>query len=203
MPYDRFVKLQIAADLIEKDDADRVKNLPALGFFGLGAQYYKNTDAAKAAADELDDRVDTLTRGLLGLTVSCARCHDHKFDPIPTAGLLFAGRRLQQLQARQRAAGRQGESANGSRRRSDVSRSSTTSVKDVHAQREVGNWPRRQAGEMARYLMAALEVSGAPSRKMRNGRSKEQAKADDARSAIAGPLGEVSSSKPPGRRSRA
>ncbi len=83
MPYDRFVKLQIAADLIEKDDESRVKNLPALGFFGLGAQYYKNTDAAKAAADELDDRVDTLTRGFLGLTVSCARCHDHKFDPVP------------------------------------------------------------------------------------------------------------------------
>ncbi len=83
MPYDRFLKLQIAADLIEKDDAGRIKHLPALGFFGLGAQYYKNTDAAKAAADELDDRVDTLTRGLLALTVSCARCHDHKFDPIP------------------------------------------------------------------------------------------------------------------------
>ncbi len=83
MPYDRFVKMQIAADLIEKNDDARVKNLPALGFFGLGAQYYKNTDAAKASADELDDRVDTLTRGFLGLTVSCARCHDHKFDPIP------------------------------------------------------------------------------------------------------------------------
>jgi mono/diheme cytochrome c family protein len=83
MPYDRFVKLQIAADMIEKDGPARVKNLPALGLFGLGAQYYKNTDAAKAAADELDDRVDTLTRGFMGLTVSCARCHDHKFDPIP------------------------------------------------------------------------------------------------------------------------
>ena len=83
MPYDRFIKLQFAADMIEKDDDARIKHLPALGLFGLGAQYYKNTDAAKAAADELDDRVDTLTRGFLGLTVSCARCHDHKFDPIP------------------------------------------------------------------------------------------------------------------------
>ncbi|MBY0232184.1 MAG: DUF1549 domain-containing protein, partial [Gemmataceae bacterium] len=81
LPYDRFVKLQIAADLMEgatKEDKS------ALGFFGLGAQYYKNTDAARAAADELDDRVDTFARGFLGLTVSCARCHDHKFDPIPT-----------------------------------------------------------------------------------------------------------------------
>lgn len=83
MPYDLFVKRQIAADLIESDVAERLKHLPALGYFGLGAQYYKNSDAAKAAADELDDRIDTLTRGFLGLTVSCARCHDHKFDPIP------------------------------------------------------------------------------------------------------------------------
>jgi hypothetical protein len=84
LPYDRFVKLQIAADLMDDGSAEMIKHKAALGFFGLGAQYYKNSDAAKAAADELDDRVDTLTRGFLGLTVSCARCHDHKFDPIPT-----------------------------------------------------------------------------------------------------------------------
>ncbi len=80
LPYDRFVMLQIAADQMNSEARDRA----ALGFFGLGAQYYKNTDAARAAADELDDRIDTLARGFLGLTVSCARCHDHKFDPIPT-----------------------------------------------------------------------------------------------------------------------
>ncbi len=84
MPYDRFVKLQIAADQMETSGPDDIKNRAALGFFGLGAQYYKNSDAARAAADELDDRIDTLARGFLGLTVSCARCHDHKFDPIPT-----------------------------------------------------------------------------------------------------------------------
>jgi hypothetical protein len=84
MPYDQFVKLQIAGDLLNAESKDSYDHLVALGLFGLGAQYYKNSDAAKAAADELDDRVDTLTRGFLGLTVSCARCHDHKFDPIPT-----------------------------------------------------------------------------------------------------------------------
>jgi len=84
MPYDKFVKLQIAGDLIGPDAEGSYDHLIALGFFGLGAQYYKNSDAAQAAADELDDRVDTLTRGFLGITVSCARCHDHKFDPIPT-----------------------------------------------------------------------------------------------------------------------
>ncbi len=80
--YDQFLKLQIAGDLMP-EMPDRFKQLAGLGYQGLGAQYYKNTDAAKAAADELDDRIDSLTRGILGLTVSCARCHDHKFDPIP------------------------------------------------------------------------------------------------------------------------
>jgi len=84
LPYDQFVKLQIAADLLPMSEDQRLVELPALGYFGLGPQYYKNTDAAKAAADELDDRIDTLCRGFLGLTVSCARCHDHKFDPVPT-----------------------------------------------------------------------------------------------------------------------
>lgn len=84
MPYDQFVKLQIAGDLIGPTTAQPYEHIIALGFFGLGAQYYKNTDREQAMADELDDRIDTLTRGFLGLTVSCARCHDHKFDPIPT-----------------------------------------------------------------------------------------------------------------------
>jgi mono/diheme cytochrome c family protein/cytochrome c553 len=76
LPYDRFVMMQIAGDLLE--EGDRADRLAALGFFALGPVYY-----GRATADELDDRVDTLTRGFLGLTVACARCHDHKFDPIP------------------------------------------------------------------------------------------------------------------------
>ena len=112
--------------LIEQDDASRVKNLPALGLFGLGAQYYKNTDAAKAAADELDDRVDTMTRGLLGLTVSCARCPRSQVQiPDPADGLLLAGGRLQQLQAGQHAAGQQGGGQANRTRCRRRSRSST------------------------------------------------------------------------------
>jgi hypothetical protein len=83
-PYDRFVKLQIAGDMLPDAPSDPFTKFAGLGYLGLGAEYYKNTAAAQAIAEELDDRVDTLTRGFLGLTVSCARCHDHKFDPIPT-----------------------------------------------------------------------------------------------------------------------
>ena len=80
VPYDRFVELQLAADLLgdgAKDDR------AALGFIGLGPKYYNRGDAA-VKADEWEDRVDTVSRGLLGLTVACARCHDHKFDPVET-----------------------------------------------------------------------------------------------------------------------
>jgi hypothetical protein len=75
LPYDRFLTMQIAGDLL--DGPDRADNLAATGYFAMGPVYY-----GRAVADELDDRVDTLARGLLGLTVACARCHDHKFDPI-------------------------------------------------------------------------------------------------------------------------
>lgn len=83
LPFDQFIKLQLAGDLMDPTPEDPLRQFAGLGFLGLGAQYYKNSDKAKAEADELDDTIDTLTRGFMGLTVSCARCHDHKFDPIP------------------------------------------------------------------------------------------------------------------------
>ena len=95
MPYDRFVKLQIAGDLMPDAPEDPFTKYAGLGFNGLGAEYYKNSAKDQAVAEELDDRVDSLTRGFLAITVSCARCHDHKFDPIPTidyyalAGIYF------------------------------------------------------------------------------------------------------------------
>jgi cytochrome c553 len=81
LPFDRFVRLQLAADLVEPNDET---NLAALGFLGLGPKYYQRNSKA-VMADEWENQVDTVTRGLLGLTVACARCHDHKFDAIGTA----------------------------------------------------------------------------------------------------------------------
>ena len=81
LPYDQFVKAQVAAD--QMDEAQRVRMLPALGFLGLGPWYYDNGSVEVTRADERHDRVDVVSRGFLGLTVACARCHDHKYDPIP------------------------------------------------------------------------------------------------------------------------
>jgi hypothetical protein len=81
LPYDQFVKAQLAGDLL--DEKVRYKNLPATGFLGLGPWYFDNGSVEVTRADERHDRVDVVSRGFLGLTVACARCHDHKYDPIP------------------------------------------------------------------------------------------------------------------------
>jgi hypothetical protein len=76
MPYDRFLLLQIAADQVP----DRAEgDLAAMGFLTLGPRFLG------VKRDIIDDRIDVVCRGTMGLTVACARCHDHKYDPIPTA----------------------------------------------------------------------------------------------------------------------
>jgi hypothetical protein len=76
LPYDQFILQQLAADQLPLGE-DR-RPLAALGYLTLGRRFLNNVH------DIIDDRIDVVSRGLLGLTVSCARCHDHKFDPIPT-----------------------------------------------------------------------------------------------------------------------
>jgi hypothetical protein len=86
VPYDRFVKLQLAADLMP--DVPR-EDMRALGYLGASPIYHKDQRLSKDViggfmTDDWDERVDALTRGTMAMTVACARCHDHKFDPIPT-----------------------------------------------------------------------------------------------------------------------
>ncbi len=78
MPYDRFLVYQIAADQAAPPE-EQPAALAAMGFLTLGRRFIQNKH------DIIDDRIDVLTRGTMALTVSCARCHDHKYDPIPTA----------------------------------------------------------------------------------------------------------------------
>ena len=86
MPYDRFVKLQLAADLMP--DAKR-DDMRALGYVGAAPIYHHDLRLSGDVigtflTDDWDERIDAVSRGVLGLSVACARCHDHKFDPITT-----------------------------------------------------------------------------------------------------------------------
>lgn len=84
-PFDRFVVQQIAGDLIEEADQETAaESLVATGFLMLGTKMLSERDKEKLEMDVVDDMIDTVGRSLLGLTLGCARCHDHKFDPVPT-----------------------------------------------------------------------------------------------------------------------
>jgi mono/diheme cytochrome c family protein len=85
-PYDRFVVEQLAGDLMGDDDPTSLSDrITATGFLSLGAKMLAEDDPVKMQMDIIDEQVDTMGRAFMGLTFGCARCHDHKFDPIPTA----------------------------------------------------------------------------------------------------------------------
>jgi len=82
-PYDEFIREQIAGDLLSpKNDRDWEENLVATGFLALGSMDLNERDAEQFTLDRIDDQIDTIGRAIMGSTLACARCHDHKFDPI-------------------------------------------------------------------------------------------------------------------------
>jgi len=85
-PYNRFVQEQIAGDLLPAEGTpQRHEQLTALGFLSIGPKLLAEPDKVKLEMDLIDEQIETLGRAFLGMTFGCARCHDHKFDPVPTA----------------------------------------------------------------------------------------------------------------------
>ncbi|MFK5924476.1 MAG: DUF1549 domain-containing protein [Verrucomicrobiota bacterium] len=81
LPFDQFLREQLAGDLLEPLSSDR---LTATAFLAIGTKVIAEKDSIKKQADIIDEQLDTIGRAFLGLSIGCARCHDHKFDPIPT-----------------------------------------------------------------------------------------------------------------------
>ena len=102
-PYDLFVQEQLAGDLLPKppDLETQYERWTATGFLSLGAKMLAEDDPIKMQMDIVDEQLDTLGRAFMGLTVGCARCHDHNFDPIPTqdyyslAGILKSSKTME------------------------------------------------------------------------------------------------------------
>ena len=98
-PFDRFIQEQLAGDLLPATTvAERRANLTATGFLALGSVDLTEGGAEQAILDRVDDQIDVTSRAFLGLTVSCARCHDHKYDPVSQknyyamAGIFYSAR---------------------------------------------------------------------------------------------------------------
>ena len=82
-PYDQFVTQQIAGDLLPgRNDQDRAESLIATGFLAIGSKAHNTQERKQFAVDLADEQIEATSHAFLGLTVACARCHDHKFDPI-------------------------------------------------------------------------------------------------------------------------
>jgi hypothetical protein len=85
LPFNRFIEEQLAGDLLPgAAGADYVRGRIATGFLALGPKAIVEQDKTKQLYDTIDEQIDTTSKAFLGLTISCARCHDHKFDPIST-----------------------------------------------------------------------------------------------------------------------
>ena len=84
LPFDQFIREQLAGDLLpSKDASERRRKLTATAFLALGPTNYEEQDKQLLRFDVIDEQLETVGRAFLGQTIGCARCHDHKFDPIP------------------------------------------------------------------------------------------------------------------------
>jgi len=98
LPFNEFVKQQVAGDLLPAKGKKRDDLIVAAGFLALGPKAVEERRTELFTMDVIDEQIDVITRGFMGLSVACARCHDHKFDPVPTkdyyslAGILLSTR---------------------------------------------------------------------------------------------------------------
>ncbi|MEZ6056291.1 MAG: DUF1553 domain-containing protein [Planctomycetaceae bacterium] len=91
-PFHQFVREQIAGDLLPaRSDAQRAEQVIATGYLVIGPKMLSERDKEKLHMDVVDEQLDTIGKTFLGMTIGCARCHDHKFDPIPTADYYAMG----------------------------------------------------------------------------------------------------------------
>ena len=167
MPYDQFITQQIAGDILAQEKYDPQKviatTLLAIGNWGNG-----DADKEKLQTDIADDQVDIVSRGFMGLTVACARCHDHKYDPISTkdyygmAGIFFSTHILERMaekgsgEAIQRVALIAPDEL---QKRGDLEKKRQAAEEKLKAdtQNFYANYAKEMLSQTARYLMAIYD----------------------------------------------
>ena len=146
LPFDQFLIRQLAADrLLERGECAQ-SDLAAMGYLTLGQRFIG------VEQDIIDDRIDVVTRGMLGLTASCARCHDHKYDPIPTADY-YALYGIFDSSAEKMIALGKNDDAELKQRRNAL---------DVQFEKQAQEADQRFLDRAGDYLVAALDISKVP-----------------------------------------
>ena len=181
LPYDRFIQEQLAGDLLPEprlsgDGARRASDV-ATAFYWLGEVQNVPVDQAAADANVVENQIDVIGKTFLGLTVACARCHDHKFDPITTedyyalAGILYSSRRMVRCvdsESRQRAIA--------------ATRKKLAALNEeiarLSAQRKLLA-SRDRLAKMADHLLAAREVVQEKKQHGRSSQARRKTAADD------------------------
>ncbi|HEY0075780.1 MAG TPA: DUF1553 domain-containing protein [Abditibacteriaceae bacterium] len=167
-PYNDFIKEQIAGDLMPTDDPQlRNDRLTATAFMSLGPKVLAEPDKPKLAMDIVDEQIDTTSKSILGLTIACARCHDHKFDPISTkdyyaiAGIFKSTRTMQNLntvaKVFERSLAAPEVEAQIKIKQEDVKKAQdeVKKVKDAANAELVAGWKR----DLGKYVLAGWEAS--------------------------------------------
>ena len=172
LPFDRFVRMQVAGDLLPEpaDRDEAIQNLVATGFLSLGPKVLAEPDKEKMLIDIVDEQVDVVGKTFLAQTLGCARCHDHKFDPIPAAdyhamaGILISTRTMENLntvaRVRERRLAPRAEIAAAEAHAAAVAKNQEirNSV-ESEAGRSLG---RRWAAQTAIAMIAATELDRTP-----------------------------------------
>jgi len=173
LPYDRFVREQIAGDLLEEPrltpDGERYEAPIAAGMYWLWEVLNSPTDSVKSRADQVDNQIDVMSKAFFGMTLACARCHDHKFDPLPTAdyyalaGVLHSTElRHRWIDSPQKRAELRAARAKLASLEQDARRRARTADRSGWASRVVADEERREAlaADRGHPLFALARLSG-------------------------------------------
>jgi len=166
MPFDRFVKAQIAGDQLDE------KLRPGTAMLGQGPWWWDQAEPVQGRADERNERIDLVSRGLLGLTVACARCHNHKYDPISQKDYYaLAGVFLNTTYAEYPASS-PAETAAWEKQQKKID--DLDEELDKFLEQEGKLYAEVVAHKIAKYLMAAWRVSGEPKMKVDEAANEEK-----------------------------
>jgi hypothetical protein len=158
MPYGDFIRAQLAGDLLSEPQRD--KAVAGTAIMGQGPWWWDQAEPVQGRADERNERIDMVTRGMLGLTVACARCHDHKYDPISQKDYYSLAAVFLNTTYREYPASSPAEMALWQQQQKVID--GKEDVLDQFMEDQGNLYSQMLAQKTSKYLVAAWQVTGEP-----------------------------------------